>query len=230
MEQKKDLELEEMLLLIGTSANKAAKASKTQTLDYFYDKFKRLEGLVSEKAAYTIVEKGEFSLYRNGDLEKYFTLAGKVVDKIKKNMFSEKLPKNWFVKQFYSIESLENFLKKEKEESEEKNIQHLKVGRYRILNSSDSQAKKYMNDLIENRRIEVGDHEHWARADNQGLRGQNILVYLANEIRHMCSDSGLEYPRIRILHGQKAMTIDEKTSLNLRILRDKAEHTSNYNS
>jgi hypothetical protein len=46
----------------------------------------------------------------------------------------------------------------------------------------------------------------------------------------MCAEAGLEYPQIKVLHGQKAMTVDEKTSLNLRVLRDKAEHPSEYDS
>jgi len=222
--QNVDLELEEILLkVIGLPEDKASAAARTQTLDDFEKKFKRLECLVGEDAAYDVTEKGEFSLYRNGELETYFALATRVVEITKSHLYSEDFKKNPFAKLFYSMESLETFLQEENEKHNDKEINGVNGGEYRLLSRTDQQAIDYLAEIIEEGKLTVRGHEHWAKKGYPtGLRGQNILKHIAWEIKRMCREAGMPNPYAEVLHGQKSIEVNEATRTTLRVLRDKA--------
>jgi hypothetical protein len=221
-EQKLDSELEDILLkVIGMPEDKAAKAAHIQNMDYFEKKFKRLECLVGDNTAYDIAEKGEFALYKNGELDRYFSLATKVVELTKEHIYSEDFKKN-AAKFFYSIESLETFLKEESEQEESKKIAGVSNGEYRLLSRTDQQAIDYLAEIIDEGKLTVRGHEHWAKKGlPTGLRGQNILKHIAWEIKRMCREAGMQDPYAVVMHGQKSIEVDDATRTTLRIIRDK---------
>ncbi len=202
--------------------NRAKSIASKQDSDYFEKKFKRLEGIIGGDAAYDIVSNGKFADYRNAHLNEYLALASEVSDIIKERMFEPSLKQDWFYSIFYSIESLTDFMVNPDYGNRKKEILDPKLKQYLLFNPSSEQSKGYLNDLITNGSIRVGNHEHWSTNGATGTRENNILKKIGYELNLAFNSMNYEKPGIQINFGQNTITIDEKDHKNLRSLRDRA--------
>ena len=201
--------------------NRAKSIASKQDSDYFEKKFKRLEGIVGD-AAYDIVSNGKFADYRNAHLNEYLALASEVSDIIKERMFEPSLKQDWFYPRFYSIEFLKNFMTDPDYGSRKKEIVDPKLKQYLLFNPSSEQSKGYLNDLIAEGSLSIGNHEHWSTNGTTGARGKNILKKIRYELNLAFNSMDYEKPGTKINFGQNTVTIDEKDRNNLRLLRDRA--------
>ncbi|MBS3151549.1 hypothetical protein J4443_04175 [Candidatus Woesearchaeota archaeon] len=215
-------ELEEILIeLFDVDREKAKQISERQTLHDFDNGLTRLESLLGESVAYEIIRLGDFAFYRNSRLQDYFNLAEQVLDRIKDRVHQDN--GNWHARLFYSVESLNKFLERGEEETQEKEPAEVGFSRYYLFNKNNEISRPYLGSLISNGELFVGTHEHWLGSNRPGgPRGRNILIKIGYELKVAFSEAGFDNPKVRINYGQHSISVDDETQKRLRILRDMA--------
>ena len=212
-----DQRLEDVLKSIfEVESKKAEQAAKISTLEEFELNFRRLENLLDFKGAAEVVRLGEFLAYRNSQLDKYFQLAYLAIGKM--DAF---LPVP--IKPFYSVTTLKEYLGIKEEDSKVIDHSKLKLASYRILHIDHPMSVAFLESLIENGEVVVGDNDRWSRSKSkEGPRGPSILRRIAFELVEIFNDLEMNRPQYDINFGQSKITLDRTTSEALRKVRDSA--------
>ena len=138
--------------------------------------------LIKLSVAYEIIRLGDFAFYRNSRLQDYFNLAEQVLDRIKDRVHQDN--GNWHARLFYSVESLNKFLERGEEETQEKEPAEVGFSRYYLFNKNNEISRPYLGSLISNGELFVGTHEHWLGSNRPGgPRGRNILIKIIDDLK-----------------------------------------------
>ncbi|MFH1052843.1 MAG: hypothetical protein V1740_00325 [Candidatus Woesearchaeota archaeon] len=218
-----DEELEALLLDFEIDPERARVIAQKQDYNYFCEKFERLEIMIGSDAAFKVLQNGQFADYRNSSLEGYFDLAVEVNNLLGDKKDRLNMPSDWYAHFFYSHDTLRQFINRKPEDIEEETSPPSEIfGKYLLFNPGHPQSREYLQTLIQSGELNVGDHEHWARSQSSGTRGENILKKMRYEITQAFHHFGYERPVIEINHGQKKITVSESARERLRLLRDHA--------
>ena len=222
--------LEDMLIGLQVDPDRAKAAAKKQTFDQFDIKLNRLDALIGTNAAYEVIAKGpstgedSFIDYTSSQLEDYFKLAGEVAGIVEDAIMKEH-SESWYAPFFYSIQSLNNFLEKKDEIVPHEPKKDLALYKYHLFHSDNEQSRDYLDFLIRNGEVKVGDSEHWRKSEKpNGPRGNNILKRIIYELTMSFEKLELGKPGYEVNYGQNKLTVDAGTQQNLRSIRDRVNN------
>ena len=98
---------------------------------------------------------------------------------------------------------------------------NLNLGEYRILHTNNEKSVLYLNSLIEEGTLKLGEHEHWSKSKNKGTgpRGVKIAKVIDQQIKQLFNELDLEPPKNKIEFGESTLTIAEETQERLEKIR-----------
>ena len=219
------MELYEVLTeVFGIDEEEAMKANSKHSLQDFEKNFSRLEGIVGFEVAVAAVRLGEFLGYKNSHLERYFSLVNNLRNELSGKYGSngtEPLLRN--KEAFYSVGSLESALTEDDGSVDNACGMNSIVHLHKLLHKRNENSRRYLNFLIGQGYLEVGENEHWTVSDRDtNQRGRNILKIIRSQLNHVFSELGYEKPQIEINFGQHKLTIGNHAKSKLVEIRDRA--------
>ena len=230
MQERYDADLEVLLSeIFQMPKKKASEGAKILTLYEFETNYRRLEDIIGYGAARDVVQNGDFTYYRNNQLEDYLQLARQAHIKLedaKRLKTHIPIPHNLF----YSIQSVRKFLGLSNGESkvDSTKLDSLDISRYLILHRDNEKSAKYLDSLIRHGYVNILHHEHWVKAPkHKGSRGRHILKKIAFELVCIFHDLGLSRPKYKINYGQDQLMVYGNTIQFLRQIRDKVYASQN---
>ncbi len=192
--------------LFGVGHIDAWNGAHSQDYATFASNLLTLETVVGMENAADVVRNGKFLSYRNGFRDEFFRLARIAAGKLGKDLAP-------YISIFYSIESLNEYLKPKQDAGTFIDVKNLNAQHYRLFFPDDAQARKYLVQLIEHGQLTPGDNEHWGT-----LRGGDIVRVIVHEFHRAEKDLGLRGLEFR--HGKGTLYVSDSTRDILKDLRD----------
>ena len=210
----------ELLIGMGIHGEKAQAIAQHVAPGQFLVNFGQLENLLgSELAVKAVSEGGYFLEYSNGELRDYMNKACMAATKMEADFGT--VPQG-FTPWFNSNETLDAYFGQDKHQKTRVDTSKMeKVLFYRILKQEDPTSRRYLNALISDGNLVIGENERWNKK-NEGARGLNIAIQLSKQLYNIFSELGLKDPGCHIEHNQRRITIPHATQDVLRLIRSHA--------
>ena len=216
--------LVELLKDFGIEEERAERVSSNWPEKKFDDTFIELESLACGNfdIASNIVVEGELLDYHNSQIDDYMRLARVASKRIIEGQRDHQVHRV-HASIFYSLDSLKGYIDGPESDRKEVDVSGLNVRLYRILHADHPQSVIYLNELIEDRGITFGDHEHWSKSGDgkNGPRGSNIAIKIQIQLKSIFNELVLEEPGVKVNFGQRIINVDEYTSGMLKEIRAK---------